>query len=92
MGAPRTGLLNFGRESWEKLTLEGLKPEFDANIYVVDIGINETWKAYGEEHGISAGMGVDFGLKWFVKVKVGEEDGQDDGAEEDYDNDGERAW
>lgn len=92
MGAPRTGLLNFGRESWEKLTLEGMKPDFDANIYVVDIGINETWKAYGEEHDLTAGTGVDFGLKWFVKVKVEEEEGPSDGAEEGYSNDGGRVW
>jgi hypothetical protein len=53
-------------------------------IYVVDIGINEVWTAYGEQLGLAAGTGLDFGFKWAMTLRVAQEiNDEDEGDNED---------
>jgi hypothetical protein len=80
MGAPRSGLLNAMRSSQAPQQLLDLK------IYVIDIGINEVWKSYGEQLDLATGAGVEFGLSWFTTVRLSEDEEEDD---DDDDNKGE---
>jgi hypothetical protein len=73
MGAPRTGLLTAARAAWDQkdsLTY--------ANFYVVDIGIAEIWKSYGEQLELASGTGPEFGLKWFFNMRPEEDPGYED--------------
>jgi hypothetical protein len=97
MGAPRVGLLNALRYSWggmakettnERSTVTYSEALLELRIYVVDIGINEVWRAYGEQLGLATGTGLDFGFKWAVELRFaqeidGELDEEDDSERED---------
>jgi hypothetical protein len=93
MGAPRVGLLNALRYAWGSVAKEPANAAaysealLELRTYVVDIGINEVWRAYGEQLGHTTGSGVDFGFKWAVALRlaqdVDEEDDEDDGERED---------
>jgi hypothetical protein len=95
MGAPRVGLLNTLRYAWEGMakdttndrsTVTYSEALLELRIYVVDIGINEVWRAYGEQLGLATWAGLDFGFKWAVALRlaqeVDDEDDEDDGDRE----------
>jgi hypothetical protein len=93
MGAPRAGLLNALRYAWGSLS-EGAASShgysdalLELRVYAVDIGINEVWRAYGEQLGVATGTGLDFGFKWAIALRLAqeieEEDDEDDGERED---------
>jgi hypothetical protein len=63
-----------------------IKAILEAKLWVVDIGVNRVWKAYGEEYGLASGRGVKFGLDWFSLLCV---DGLDDEGD-NYDSHEER--
>jgi hypothetical protein len=81
MGAPRTGLLNAMRSSQAEQQL------LDMRIFVIDIGINEVWKSYGEQLDLATGSGVQFGLDWVTRVQLAEDDKEDEEEEEEEEED-----
>jgi hypothetical protein len=90
MGAPRVGLLNALRYAWANVANDGTtiynESLLEMRIYVVDIGINEVWTAYGEPLGLATGTGLDFGFKWVVSLRLmqdAEEEDDEDGEDED---------
>jgi enhancer of mRNA-decapping protein 3 len=96
MGAPRTGLLNAMRNAWGSWTLD-LKTGASQStvgegflalkVYVVDIGISEIWKSYGEQLELAPGPGPVFGMKWFLTLKVEEEYEEYEEEEDEEDED-----
>ena len=99
MGAPRTGLLNAMRNAWGSWTLDVKTGESQSTadegllalkVYVVDIGISETWKSYGEQLELAPGPGPEFGMKWFLSLKLEEEiEEEEEEEEEDEEEDDE---
>ncbi|KAF2670399.1 YjeF N-terminal domain-like protein [Microthyrium microscopicum] len=85
MGAPRTGLLVALRNAWSVFTAEGARNYSSAwtealltvAVYVVDIGINEVWRAFGQQLGLATGSGVDFGMKWYRTLRLDTPPGSD---------------
>ena len=97
MGAPRVGLLNALRYAWGSMAKDTANSAgysealLELRTYVVDIGINEVWKAYGEQLGHTTGSGLDFGFKWAVALRLAQDvDEEDEEDDEDDEDDGER--
>jgi hypothetical protein len=93
MGAPRAGLLNALRYAWGSLSEDATsslgysEALLELRVYAVDIGVNEVWRAYGEQLGVATETGLDFGFKWSMALRLAQEiqedDDEDDGERED---------
>ena len=87
MGAPRSGLLTALRNAWTSWSSDSAtgrqhSPQTEAllgvTVFVVDIGINEVWKAYGQQLDLATGSGVDFGMRWFMTLALDQNDEDND--------------
>jgi hypothetical protein len=65
LGAPRAGLLRATQPG-------GVNESRSLKVWVIDIGINKAWKAYGPP---GAGRSVRFGAEWIAQVEY--DDGTD---------------
>jgi enhancer of mRNA-decapping protein 3 len=90
MGAPRTGLLIALRNAWitykadaasERQSSPQVEALLGGSIRVVDIGINEVWKEFGQQLGLATGSGVDFGLQWYITLRLDQENNDEGGWE-----------
>lgn len=82
MGAPRTGLLIALRNAFNTLktdtanrrqSLVQVESLLHGSVHVVDIGVNEVWKEYGQQLGLATGSGVDFEYKWYLTLTLDSE-------------------
>lgn len=95
MGAPRVGLLNALRYACDEVGKDTSAASYSESLlemrtYVVDIGINEVWRAYGGQLGHTTGSGLEFGFKWAIALRLAQDVDEDDDEDDEDDDDGER--